>query len=48
MKIKREEVVKELLKLRARLVRCKNECEKYLSELIKREIRITGEVNKLE
>lgn len=47
MKVKREEIVKDLRKLRARLVQSKNECEKYLTDFIKREIRITGEINKL-
>ena len=40
-------MVISLRKLRNKLVNCKNECEKYLSELVKREVKIKGEVNKI-
>lgn len=42
MKVRREDIVKEFRKLKARLLDNKNECEKYLSEFVKREVRITG------
>lgn len=38
----------ELRKLRGRLVDSKGLCEGYMSQFVKREIRITGEINKLE
>ena len=48
MQEKRRNLVDDLTKLRGRLVSSKNQCEKYLTEAMKREIRITGDINKLE
>ena len=48
MSVQREELVLQLRGLRGKLVSSKNSCEKYLTDFIKREIKIKGEINKLE
>lgn len=45
---RRMKEVEKLNWLRAKVSGCKGKCEGWMCELIKREVKITGQINKLE
>jgi chromosome segregation ATPase len=44
---RREKEVEKLTVLRRKVAACRPQCESLLSAIVKREVRITGDINKL-